>query len=60
MLRSPLPKSGVKNVTYSRVTNKWQFRQIINGFDRLLKNSYDMEEVIAFRENYIKERNQNE
>ena len=60
VLRSALPKSGVKNVTYSRVTGKWQFRQMINGCDRLLKNSYDLDEVIAFRENYIKERATNE
>ena len=60
VLRSELPKSGVKNVTYGRVSGKWQFRQIVNGCDRLLKNSYDLDEVIAFREKYIKERTNNE
>lgn len=56
VLKSELPKSGVKYVTYNRTTGKWQFRLQVNGADRLLKNDYDMNAVIEFRNKYIKER----
>lgn len=49
-----LDKSGHKHIYKDRNGGKWVYQPIVNGIRRTLKKSCNLQEVVDFKENYIK------
>ena len=49
-----VPQSGHKYIVWSRVNNRWRFAPTLNGKTRTIKESHNLDELVIFKDEYLR------